>query len=649
MVESARNLVKNQLASSSLFTHGVFSLLELPFRLIGKPFPIYKPNKLWYEQPLHYMASHLNLYGDGDVVPMPSYATFFDYELEIGVVIAKHGRNLTEKEAENIVGGFVVWNDFSVRNVQLGEVFGKLGFGKAKNSSNQMGNIIVTADEFLPKISHGIVEAKCRINSKVVGSGNTKNMAHSVGEAVAFISQSENLHPGEVIGLGTIPGCCGIERNEKLQPDDLLDISIDGIGSLKCTIGQREAVPSDQWKSEAKKQSSQRTSRPIRFAFLSLVVLLLSILLYRMITDPSPIDPQFFDPKPTPHKIPFDFDFPVQFVQDVQLFANDSFAPESFAYDTANDVIYTSMRDGTIRTVDFNSGTNQVIARTGSVQYADLPPLSECDKPQMQHICGVPLGLFLHGHLLYVADSYFGVLVLDLNNNNKLTRVVDRYEGVPFKFTNNVVVSSDDVLYFTDSSTKFYLSDYQLETLEGNGLGRLFRYNLRQETLDLLLDNLHFANGLILSPDESKLLISETTRFRIREYELHKSVAENSNEKHYLTENMPCFPDNIRQFGDEITVGCASPRTKFTQLLSGHPGVRKIFAKIPFFSALFSLVRPKAALILVIDANSGHMKRAIYDPMSRFHSVSEANIYKGYMYVGSFHNPFIARFKVPEA
>lgn len=655
MVDSARNLVRNHLLTRGTMTSRmastVLSLLEAPFKCLGKSLPIYRPNQLWYEQPLHYMANHLNLYGTGDTVPVPSYASFFDYELEIGVIIGREGRNWTESEAERSIGGFVVWNDFSVRNVQLGEAFGKFGFSKSKNCCNQMGNIVVTADEFLPKLKqcHGsVIEARCTINSAVVGRGNTAGMVHSVGEAIAFISQSETLHPGEVIGLGTIPGCCGIEHNRPLKSGDHLELSIDGLGSIQCTIGERERVPSDHWRSEQAKRRAKSEHKALSTTLLqivlSLLACLLSLLAYQFIVHPSPIEPEAFTPDPTPLHIPFDFDFPVHFVQHVQKFSNDSFAPESFVSDKKRNIMYTSMRDGTVRTVDFESGANEIIARTGSLAHAQLPSIAECSRPSMYHICGVPLGLHLRDNRLYVADAYYGVLVIDLDKNNEMRVVVDNYGGVPFKFVNNVVVASDGMLYFTDTSTRFHLVDYPLETIEGNGRGRLFRYDMGTGKLDVLLDGLHFANGLILSHNETKLLISETTRFRIREYDLRQSPAENAANVRYFTQNIPCFPDNIRQYGNEITVGCASPRTRFTQTISRYPGLRSLLTKVPYFSTVFRAIRPKAGLILIIDAESGKLKKAIYDPKKRFHSISEAHVDDGYIYVGSFDNPFIARF-----
>ena len=91
-------------------------------RLARRPFPRLRPRPLWYEQPLYYKGNPATFVGDGDTVRWPAYAQVLDYELEIGVVIARDGTDLTPDQALSVVGGFVLVNDFSARDVQFREM-----------------------------------------------------------------------------------------------------------------------------------------------------------------------------------------------------------------------------------------------------------------------------------------------------------------------------------------------------------------------------------------------------------------------------------------------------------------------------------------------------------------------------------------------
>ena len=91
-------------------------------RLTRRPFPRLRPRPLWYEQPLYYKGNPAAIIGDGDAVRWPAYTQALDYELEVGVVIARDSTDLTPEEALAAVGGFVLLNDFSARDVQFREM-----------------------------------------------------------------------------------------------------------------------------------------------------------------------------------------------------------------------------------------------------------------------------------------------------------------------------------------------------------------------------------------------------------------------------------------------------------------------------------------------------------------------------------------------
>jgi 2-keto-4-pentenoate hydratase/2-oxohepta-3-ene-1,7-dioic acid hydratase in catechol pathway len=157
-----------------------------------------------------------------------------DYELEIGLVICKMLKNATPQEALEAIGGFVVFNDFSARDVQLDEI--RCGFGpmKAKNFANAVSNIVATADEILPQIDN--LKVSVTINGKQVEANTTAGMHYTIAEAIAYASCEEQLYPGEFFGSGTVPGCTGFENGHFLKSGDTIRLEIEKIGVLENTV-----------------------------------------------------------------------------------------------------------------------------------------------------------------------------------------------------------------------------------------------------------------------------------------------------------------------------------------------------------------------------------------------------------------------------
>ncbi len=210
--------------------------LALYEKLTGKPHPKLRPKPLWYEKPIYYMGSHINFYTEGDTIPWPGYTRALDYELELGVVIAQPLYNATPQEALEAIGGFVVINDFSARDVQYPEMTSGFGPVKAKNFANGMSAVVVTADEVLPHVAD--LAVKVIVNGETWGEGNTGGARYSLGEMVAYASLGEKVLPGEVMATGTIPGCSGMETDHWLSAGDRITLEIERVGTLTNLIGQ---------------------------------------------------------------------------------------------------------------------------------------------------------------------------------------------------------------------------------------------------------------------------------------------------------------------------------------------------------------------------------------------------------------------------
>ncbi|MCP3673215.1 MAG: fumarylacetoacetate hydrolase family protein [Gammaproteobacteria bacterium] len=210
------------------------TIINIYERVANKTFPKLKPEKRWYEYPIYYLGNHLTFVKDGSVIETPPYTKELDYELELGAVLCKPIRNASEEEAKDAIGGFVVFNDFSARDVQADEM--QCGFGpmKAKNFANSISNIVVTADEILPNIDK--LQVKVFINNALIMESDTRNMHYSLAEAVAYASWEEQLFPGEFVGTGTVPGCTGIENGQMLNSGDSIRLEIKGIGTLENSV-----------------------------------------------------------------------------------------------------------------------------------------------------------------------------------------------------------------------------------------------------------------------------------------------------------------------------------------------------------------------------------------------------------------------------
>lgn len=216
------------------FMPGSYRFTQLFERLTGRPFPAFRPAALWHRQPIYYFGNHMTLVPGGTAVQAPDYTQALDYELELGWVLARPLYNATPEEALAAIGGFVVVNDFSARDVQRAEMQTGLGPQKSKHFLSSMSPSLVTADEILPIV--GQLLARVEINGRCVSSTSTQGMRYHPGEVLAHLSRSERLYPGELIASGTLPGGCGMETGHWLQRGDTLRLVIDPIGEIVHTI-----------------------------------------------------------------------------------------------------------------------------------------------------------------------------------------------------------------------------------------------------------------------------------------------------------------------------------------------------------------------------------------------------------------------------
>lgn len=192
----------------------------------------------WYEVPAYYKGMPDTVIGPDAEVPWPTYSEQLDHELELAAVIGRRVRDVTREAAADCIFGYTIWNDFSARDVQQREGPVGLGPGKAKDwdGSNVLGPCLVTADAFDVSAARMAV----RVNGELWGESSTADMHHSFADMIAYASQGQTLHPGEVIGSGTATGGSGLELDRWLRGGDVVELEIEGIGVLRNTIGHQK-------------------------------------------------------------------------------------------------------------------------------------------------------------------------------------------------------------------------------------------------------------------------------------------------------------------------------------------------------------------------------------------------------------------------
>lgn len=188
---------------------------------------------VYYEKPIYYKGNPLTLIGHEQEVLWPDYSRRMDYELELGFVIGRSGKDLTPEQAKAHLFGVTIFNDFSARDIQSIEMKGLLGPAKGKDFATALGPWITTIDEL---DVHNLTMI-ARINGEEWSRGSSSTIMWRVEEILAYISKAEGLVAGELIGSGTVGRGCGLEFGKFLKAGDVVELEIEGIGILRNKMG----------------------------------------------------------------------------------------------------------------------------------------------------------------------------------------------------------------------------------------------------------------------------------------------------------------------------------------------------------------------------------------------------------------------------
>ncbi|WP_417515978.1 SMP-30/gluconolactonase/LRE family protein [Marinobacter sp.] len=250
---------------------------------------------------------------------------------------------------------------------------------------------------------------------------------------------------------------------------------------------------------------------------------------------------------------------------------------------------------------------------------------------------GRPLGMvFDQDGNLIVADAWKGLL--SITPDGDITVLSTEAEGVPFRFTDDVDIAADGRIYFTDASSRFYQPDYQLDLLEMRPHGRLLRYSPETGETEVILGDMHFANGVAVAPDGDFVLVNETWKYRVHRYWL---TGPKAGQTEVFADNLPGFPDNLAV--DEkgrFWVAFPALRNASIDTLHPHPLLKELVAKLP------SSLQPapqEYGLVVAFDRD-GEVITSLHDPRgTHLQEITSVNPHGGHLYFGSLHNDRIGR------
>jgi 2-keto-4-pentenoate hydratase/2-oxohepta-3-ene-1,7-dioic acid hydratase in catechol pathway len=190
---------------------------------------------VYRELPIYYITNRFTVVGTGTTVHWPRYSEVMDYELEVAIATRRTRANIPRSEAAAHIFGYTIFNDFSARDRQAVEMQGRLGPAKGKSfdGSNVLGPWIVTPDEIGDPQT---LKVEVRVNGETRATGDTREMLFPFDEILAYASQDETIHAGEVFGSGTVGNCCGLEIGRFLESGDKIELSVDRIGVLSNTV-----------------------------------------------------------------------------------------------------------------------------------------------------------------------------------------------------------------------------------------------------------------------------------------------------------------------------------------------------------------------------------------------------------------------------
>jgi sugar lactone lactonase YvrE len=294
-------------------------------------------------------------------------------------------------------------------------------------------------------------------------------------------------------------------------------------------------------------------------------------------------------------------------LQHAQRWKTGGVGPEDVVVNAAGDV-FTGIADGSLLKFPRLGGAPEKIADVG----------------------GRPLGIELLGDgELLVCNADLGLQ--RVTASGEVSVLADGFEGRKFKFTNNAAVAADGTIYFTDTSTRWGIHEYVNDLLEAHLTGRVFARR-PDGSLEVILKDLQFANGVALDSAEDSLFVAETGRYRIHRHWLRGDKAGSTE---VFVENLPGFPDNLTFSDGILWMAAPSPRQALVDMMLPRPALRKLTHRLP------DKLKPKPirhGIVLGFD-DTAAVVHNLQDSAGVVAITTSARFHDGRLFIGTLTEP----------
>lgn len=184
-------------------------------------------------EPVIFMKATSAIVGPNDDLLIPRGSEKTDWEVELGIVIGKTAKYVSEDDALDYVAGYCTLHDVSERAFQI-ERAGQWTKGKSCDTFGPTGPWLVTKDEVADPQNLGMW---LKVNGETMQDGSTKTMVYGVRHLVSYLSQFMSLQPGDIISTGTPPGVgMGMKPPRYLKVGDVVELGIEGLGTQKQNV-----------------------------------------------------------------------------------------------------------------------------------------------------------------------------------------------------------------------------------------------------------------------------------------------------------------------------------------------------------------------------------------------------------------------------
>jgi sugar lactone lactonase YvrE len=248
---------------------------------------------------------------------------------------------------------------------------------------------------------------------------------------------------------------------------------------------------------------------------------------------------------------------------------------------------------------------------------------------------GRPLGIHaLADGSVLIADAERGLLKLA---NGQVELLANELDGETMLFVDDLDVAADGTVWFSDASQRFGMADNRRDFMEGSKTGRLLSFDPITGRVTSHLENLFFANGVALGPNDEYVLVNETGLGQIQRLWL---TGERAGQVDLFVSELPSAIDNLSFNGrDTFWVAMPNPR-KILDDLAPTPMLRRILGALP--ESMARAIETDFAMVVAIDLE-GNVTQSLQDPAAGYHHITSVNQCGDYLLLGSLRESGIGR------